>query len=840
MNSLPKIKLADQNKKTKIQAKLIKHRFKSIGNIMVSRSSLNKYLKEPSVTKYAIDHIGGNGIDRKTKDLLIYGYENFLLIDGWAVDKKNSSTPKEIWVKINDSYYRTQSKIPRPDVATSLNNIDYLNAGFHLKIPRIFFDETKHHISLIIISKHGYYYSTKELTFSLHRYPAKLNGVHTISGKEQKPDEVIDHLYDQLNIKDQLISNFYNSYSWKITHPLRKIIDYWILITSIFRKANYQEFAKVYKEQGFLSLFNLVKNTTINKLFRKDITNYSLRDDNYKKFIELNKLNPQIVENMKSHNFGYQPLISIVTPVYNVKAKWLDACISSVLNQYYTNWELCLHDDASNNKSTVACLKKWEKKDPRIKISFGKKNVHISQASNEAIKLASGEFIGLLDNDDELTPDALFEVVKQLNNNPKIDFIYSDEDKLELNGERSQPYFKPDFSLDLFLSNNYLCHFSVVRKSLGDSVSWFRKGFEGSQDYDLFLRILEKTQQVYHIPKVLYHWRKIPGSTAVVYSVKSYANKASLNALSDYLKRNDIQGGVLNGLWQGSFRVKRVVNHSEMVSVIIPFKDQVSFLKECVESILNNTAYSNYEILLINNKSNQKETKKYLEKVSGIEKVTILEYPFAFNFSKINNWAADKANGSILLFLNNDTKVINNNWMGSMIEHIQRKDVGAVGAKLLFPNDQIQHAGVILGVGGIANHAFLNFHKDDNYYYGNSNVIRNYNACSAACLMVKKETYHEVGGMDEKLEIAYNDVDLCLKIRKLGLLITYTPYAQLYHFESKTRGYEIGQEKQKRLHNEGLHLQNTWGETLKKDPYYNPNFTTKQTNYQLNLKSAYE
>ena len=284
----------------------------------------------------------------------------------------------------------------------------------------------------------------------------------------------------------------------------------------------------------------------------------------------------------------------------------------------------------------------------------------------------------------------------------------------------------------------------------------------------------------------------------------------------------------------------RVVNHSEMVSVIIPFKDQVSFLKECVESILNNTAYSNYEILLINNKSNQKETKKYLEKVSGIEKVTILEYPFAFNFSKINNWAADKANGSILLFLNNDTKVINNNWMGSMIEHIQRKDVGAVGAKLLFPNDQIQHAGVILGVGGIANHAFLNFHKDDNYYYGNSNVIRNYNACSAACLMVKKETYHEVGGMDEKLEIAYNDVDLCLKIRKLGLLITYTPYAQLYHFESKTRGYEIGQEKQKRLHNEGLHLQNTWGETLKKDPYYNPNFTTKQTNYQLNLKSAYE
>ena len=571
-------------------------------------------------------------------------------------------------------------------------------------------------------------------------------------------------------------------------------------------------------------------------LKENDYTGLSL-DEQYLIFLEQTKLSKKelCVIRDECKDFRYQPLISIITPVYNVAPKWLDKCIESVLNQYYQNWELCLYDDKSTNQETIDCLTKWQYFDKRIIVSFGENNGNISYASNQAIKLASGEFIGLLDNDDVLTPDALYENVKALNNNKSLDLIYSDEDKLEMNETRTGPYFKSDFNIDLLRSNNYLCHFTVIRKSVGDKVAWFTIGLEGSQDHDLFLKVIDEInhKNIYHIPKVIYSWRKVPGSTAAIYDDKNYAFEAGRLALVNHLLRNNVKGEVQKTKRGGVYRIIREVESPKLVSIIIPFRDKIELLQTCLNSITRKTKYVNYEILLVNNNSVEQKTREYLETLEQNHHIQTLNFNGVFNYSKINNWAVKQAKGDYILFLNNDTAVITEGWLTNMIQEIQRENVGAVGCKLLYADNTIQHAGIVVGINGVAGHIFNGL--DNNFVHHFSyGVPKNVSACTAACLLTKKSLFTKLNGFDEdNLKIAFNDIDYCLKIRENGLLIVYTPHTELYHYESKTRGYEDTTEKINRFRREIHFIKKKWNLNSYCDPYYNINLSKHRTDYLI-------
>lgn len=544
----------------------------------------------------------------------------------------------------------------------------------------------------------------------------------------------------------------------------------------------------------------------------------------YQNWFEKNKPKKSdlLDQKRKSSQFKYQPKISIITPVYNPPVKWFKSCINSVLEQSYQNWELCIADDKSTDPEIKKVINFYSKKDSRIKTVFRSKNGHISEASNSALQIATGNYIALLDHDDDLSPNALFEVVSFINKSPDIDLVYSDEDMLELSGKHVNPSFKPDWSLDMFLSTNYLCHFTVIRRSLVNKIGGFRKGFEGSQDYDLFLRIIEKTKYVYHIPKILYHWRRIPNSTATNYSVKSYANQASLTALNDYLKRNKINAKAVNGIQPGIFRIKYKIKENPLVNIIIPTKDKVFFLKECIDSILSKTTYKNYKIMIIDTGSIENETSDFYKTIKN-KKISILNWKKDFNYSLVNNFGAQKAKGKYLLFLNNDTKIISPNWIESMLEHAQRKEIGAVGVKLLYPNNTIQHAGIFLGVGGIANPNYYRMSDLVSQPYpllNSKDMIRNFSAVTGACLMVKKDKFLSVGGFDPRFKIAYNDIDLCLKLNKNGFRTIYNPFSKLFHYESLSIS---DNRDNKQFEREENLMKKKWSETIKNDPFYNQN-----------------
>jgi len=557
----------------------------------------------------------------------------------------------------------------------------------------------------------------------------------------------------------------------------------------------------------------------------------------------------------KAERFDYRPKISVLVPVYNTPARWLEKCLRSVEKQLYSNWELCVSDDASSNEETLRVLKRWEEKskeDERIKIFRQKKNLHISLTTNRCLKMAAGEFVTLLDHDDELHPAALYLVAGELNKNGSLDFIYSDEDKLDENGNHCDPYFKPDWNPDLLLSANYICHLAVIRKKIMEKLGGMRGGFEGSQDYDLFLRLAERTGRIAHIPHVLYHWRKIKGSTSFAYQAKGYADKASILALQDAGKRRGENWKTEKGLAACSFRVRRPIKNKQKVSIIIPFRDKAEMLQRCVSSVLEKTDYPNYELVLVDNGSEEAETKRYISDLSSnLQKVgssvdskptiKILKYPRPFNFSAINNWAVKKTDSPWILFLNNDISVINRNWLSAMAEHVQRPEVGAVGAKLLYPDDSVQHAGVVLGVGrfkdkpfGVAGHAFKYFPKGSHGYFEQIDVVRDCSAVTAACMLVKREIFEKSGGFNEKdFSVTWNDVDYCLRLREKGYLVVYTPYARLYHYESISRGSDDRGEKVKRFHRECEAMYRKWGKKLANDPYYNPNLSLENEGFRI-------
>jgi len=564
-----------------------------------------------------------------------------------------------------------------------------------------------------------------------------------------------------------------------------------------------------------------------------------VRDD-YELWILKNEPKEEDLKRMAEEckKFKYRPKISIIMPTWNTDERWLRRAIESVLNQVYDNWELCIADGGSTKPHVRKILEEYAKKDKRIKVKFLPKNLGIAGNSNEALKLATGEFVAFLDHDDELAPFALYEVVKLLNEKPDLDFIYSDEDKIDEKGRRKDPFFKPDYSPDMFLSCNYICHLSVIRKSLVDKVGGFRLGYDGSQDYDLFLRVLEHTDKIAHIPKILYHWRTIETSAAASTSAKPYAYEAAKKALADAMKRRGIEiEGVYDGLWLGSYRIKYKIKGNPKVSIIIPTKDKVEVLKRCIDSILNKTTYQNYEIVIVDNNSQEEKTFEYYETIKDHPKIRILEYNKPFNFSAINNYAVSKVDSEFILFLNNDTEVITSEWLSAMLEHAQRKEVGAVGAKLLFPDGKIHHCGIILGLGfhRVSGNIYYRF-PDHHGYFGIINMVRNYSAVTAACMLTKKSLFEEVGGFDEvNLPVAFNDVDYCLKLREKGYLIVYTPYAVLYHYESLSRGYEDTPEKQARFLREVRYMRKKWGHILDNDPYYNPNLMRDREDFSIRV-----
>jgi len=533
------------------------------------------------------------------------------------------------------------------------------------------------------------------------------------------------------------------------------------------------------------------------------------------------------------------PKISIIMSVFNVDPKWLKLAIQSVENQWYSHWELCIVDDHSSNPETLNYMESL--KNPRITVHRLAENRGISVASNTALAMATGDYVALMDHDDELTPDALYEVVKAINKHG-AEFIYSDEDKLELNGAYCEPHFKPDYSPDMFLSQNYLSHLGVIKKSLIDQVGGFTAGVDGAQDYDLYLKVLEHTNKVTHITRVLYHWRKVPGSTAAVFSDKSYAQDAGARALAQAIQRRKLEAEALSGKYPGTYRVKYAIENRPLISIIIPFKDEPGLLKMCIESILDKSTYTNFEIIGISNNSKEKETFAEMERLKALDsRVTFFEHNVLFNFSEINNFSVHShANGEHILLLNNDIEIISPGWIESLLEFSQRDDVGVVGGKLYYPNGKLQHAGIIIGIGGIAGHLHKYLDGKHHGYFSRPHLVQNLSALTGACLMVKKKIFEEVGGLDaENLKIAFNDVDFCLRIREKGFLNVFTPYCEAYHHESVSRGYEITAEQQNRFNKEVGYMAHRHAGVLESgDPYYNEHLTLDHENFSLKPLSA--
>ncbi len=556
----------------------------------------------------------------------------------------------------------------------------------------------------------------------------------------------------------------------------------------------------------------------------------------YKEWLEKNMPARQELDRQAKHKFKYAPKISILVPVYNTPETFLRQMIESVQKQTYGNWELCIANANPANEQIKVILKEYTENDARVKVTDVPENEGIAQNTNKALEIADGTFIGLLDHDDVLAENALYEVVKELNKAVDTDVIYTDEDKVSTAmDEYFSPNFKPDFNLDMLRSNNYFCHFFVAKKELIETVGGFRGEYNGAQDYDLFLRCIEKAERIAHIPKILYHWRVHQESTADNPLSKMYAYDAGQKAIEQHLKRCGVTAEVSKTENLGFYRVKYQQEGSPLVSILIPNKDQKDTLDQCLKSIEARTDYENYEIIIIENNSTEQETFEYYKQIKN-PKIRVIEWKDEFNYSAINNFGVRHAKGEYLLFLNNDIEVINSDWLGEMLSNCQREEVGAVGAKLYYPDNTVQHAGVIVGIGGVAGSVFVGLKRGYTGYMHRASIQQNLSAVTAACMMVKKSVFEEAGGFEEELKVAFNDIDFCLKIREKGHLIVYDPYVELYHYESKTRGAEDTTEKIRRFQSEIEYMRSHWSSILKNgDPAYNPNLSLKKWDYSLRV-----
>jgi O-antigen biosynthesis protein len=547
-----------------------------------------------------------------------------------------------------------------------------------------------------------------------------------------------------------------------------------------------------------------------------------------------NGLQRSLIEKRKKE-FKLTPTISLLMAVYNPNSVWLDEAIRSVVAQTYTHWELCIADDASTDAKVRDTLLGYAKVDSRIKVVFRTENGHIAAASNSALALASGEWAALLDQDDVLSEHALFWVVDTINKYPDSQLIYSDEDKVDESGHRSEPYFKSDWNADLLLSHNMFSHLGVYATALVKSVNGFQSGFEGSQDHDLVLRCIEKIDatQIRHIPKVLYHWRMHKDSTAHNLNAKPYAITAGERAITQHLQRMGVAAKAESV--GRAYRVRyELPVQLPLVSLIIPTRNGLTLLRRCVESILTKTTYANYEIIVMDNGSDDRASLRYLDELAFKPNVKVVRDARPFNYSALNNSAVRLSRGSVVGLVNNDIEVISPDWLTEMVSHALRPEVGAVGARLWYSDDTLQHAGVVLGINGVAGHVHRFLQRGDVGYCGRAALIQSFSAVTGACLVVRKALYEEVGGLNEvELQVACNDIDFCLRLREAGYSNIYTPYAELYHHESASRGFDDTPEKQARSAKEVAYMHQRWGDLLLNDPAYSPNLTLDAEDFSL-------
>lgn len=533
-------------------------------------------------------------------------------------------------------------------------------------------------------------------------------------------------------------------------------------------------------------------------------------------------------------SLGRQPTISIILPVHNTPLPLLHSCIDSVLAQSYSHWQLCIVDDVSTSPAVKQLLAQYADKDHRIRLHVRSEHGHICHASNDALAMADGEYVGFLDHDDELAHDALLEVAKALNEHPDAGLVYSDEDKIDEDGRRFDPHFKPAWNPELLRALNYICHFTVIRTDLVKRIGGLRPGFEGAQDHDLVLRCVEQLSrhEIVHVPKVLYHWRAIAGSTALGAAQKPYALAAGRRAVEEHLVRigRPARVEVTEG---GHYRVQYSVSETPRVAIIIPTRDKVELLRACVESIFASTTYPNYEVVIVDNGSTDQNTLGYLRGLREEGRAHVVDYAAPFNYSAIINHAVRQVSAEMLCLLNNDIEVISPQWLDELVAHAVRPEVGVVGGMLYYPDDTIQHAGVILGIGGVAGHVHGRLQRGSNGYLGRARVPHNLTAITGACMVLRRQVFEQVEGMDESLPVAFNDIDFCIRISRGGYDNVWTPHAELYHHESASRGIEDTPEKRARFALEADRMKRKWGDCLRYDPAYNPNLSLDSCQFEL-------
>jgi len=548
------------------------------------------------------------------------------------------------------------------------------------------------------------------------------------------------------------------------------------------------------------------------------------------------RLNQEDLKLQTEQKWERKVVISVVVPIFRTPEPFLRQMIESVINQTYPFWELCIADGSGNTEKTRSVVEEYVKKDNRILYQVLQENLGIADNTNTAMNMASGDYIALFDHDDLLEPDALFEIAEAaMKSQGNADVLYTDEDKVAADlSEYFQPHFKPDFSPDLLRSNNYICHLFVVKRLLAVSVGGQRKEFDGAQDYDFILRCCEQAKSIVHIPKILYHWRVHKASTADNPASKRYAFEAGKRAIEAHLKRMKVTGTVSATKDLGFYRVKYKVQGNPFISIVIPNKDNVGILKRCIDSIQSKSTYRNYEVIIVENNSKEPDTFAYYKSIDGKDGISVIYWEEEFNYSRINNYGIMHAKGDYIVCLNNDISVITPDWMEELLGNCQRKEVGITGARLYFPDNTIQHAGIVVGMGGSAGSMFVGMSRNRTGYMHKAAIQQNLSAVTAACFMVKRQAFEQAGGFDEKLAVAFNDVDFCLRVRRAGYLVVYNPDAQMYHDESKTRGYEDTPEKQARFQKEKDYLRSRWPEIMEQgDPYYNRNLSLEKCDYTI-------
>ena len=633
---------------------------------------------------------------------------------------------------------------------------------------------------------------------------------------------------------------------------------------NIFRH-RYNQIKFYIGKYGFIKTIKKCIKTVIRRIIRFIKNEKELQYGDYGGWIKYNEPKDADLKIQMKRKFDFEPKISVVVPMYNTKEKFFKELIKCMMDQTYSNWELCLADGSPKQNDN---LKKYYEQDKRIKYKYLDGNLGIAGNSNAAIGMATGDYIALLDHDDVLADYALYEIVYNLNKFPNAEFLYSDEDKIDENGNRYDAYFKPDIAPDTLRCQNYICHFSVFKKELMEKLGGFRENYDGAQDYDIFLRMLEITdsKNISHVPKILYHWRVHNESTAKLNSnAKNYAFEAGKKAIEDHIKRVGLEGTVSKGCIDGIYRIDYKVIGEPKVSIVIPNKDGKDILEVCINSIFEKSTYKNFEIVITENNSETNEIFDYYKTLLKNDKIKIVNYNTGkrietedecsleytnknrrevkpgFNYSAIINFGVKNTTGEYVVQLNNDTELITPNWLELMLGFCQRKDVGAVGVKLYYQDETIQHAGIIVGIGGIAGNRFKSIPKSGHGYFAKESMIENLSAVTAACIMTPKSIYEEVGWMDEGLAVAFNDVDFCLKIREKGYLVVYNPFVEFWHYESKTRGQEDSPAKIKRFQGEMSRFEQRWPEILDSgDPYYNINLSLDTEVYHMkNIKVNY-